>query len=123
MTQPISQTTPVLKQTPDGTKSRAWILPFSILLLVISVDSIDVNSFGPVMAQIKSAWKMNNTHVGIYTGMYGLLSILVAVPIGEAVRRWGVKRAVCETQIVTWSVRPCVTHRRLREETYKNANN
>ena len=26
--------------------------------------------------------------------MYGLISILVAVPIGEAVRRWGVKRAV-----------------------------
>jgi predicted MFS family arabinose efflux permease len=69
-------------------------LPFSILLLVISVDSIDVNSFGPVMAQIKSAWRMTNTDVGIYTGMYGLLSILVAIPIGEAVRRWGVKRAV-----------------------------
>jgi predicted MFS family arabinose efflux permease len=74
--------------------SKAWILPFSILLFVISIDSIDANSFGPVMAQIKSAWKMSNTNVGIYTGMYGLISILVAVPIGEAVRRWGVKRAV-----------------------------
>jgi predicted MFS family arabinose efflux permease len=94
VTQPISQAAPPVAQTPDGTKSRAWILPFSILLLVISVDSIDVNSFGPVMAQIKNAWKMSNTNVGIYTGMYGLLSILVAVPIGEAVRRWGVKRAV-----------------------------
>ena len=67
--------------------------PFSLLLFVISVDSIDANAFGPVMAEIKSAWKMSNTHVGIYTGMYGLLSILVAVPIGEAVKRWGVKRA------------------------------
>lgn len=46
------------------------------------------------MAQIKSAWRMSDTHVGIYTGMYGLIPILVAVPIGEAVRRWGVKRAV-----------------------------
>jgi predicted MFS family arabinose efflux permease len=46
------------------------------------------------MAQIKSAWKMSNTNVGIYTGMYGLLSILVAVTFGEAVRRWGVKRSV-----------------------------
>jgi predicted MFS family arabinose efflux permease len=73
---------------------KAWILPFGLLLLVISVDSIDVNSFGPVMAQIKNAWKMSNTNVGVYTGMYGLLSILVAVPIGEAVRRWGVKRSV-----------------------------
>ena len=94
MTQPISQTAPSLNPTPDETKSKAWILPFSLLLLVISVDSIDVNSFGPVMAQIKNAWKMSNTNVGIYTGMYGLLSILVAVPIGEAVRRWGVKRSV-----------------------------
>jgi predicted MFS family arabinose efflux permease len=83
-----------LEQAANAVKSRAWILPFSLLLLVISIDSIDANAFGPVMAQIKSAWKMSNTNVGIYTGMYGLLSILVAVPIGEAVRRWGVKRAV-----------------------------
>jgi MFS family permease len=66
--------------------------PFSLLLFVILVDSIDATSYGPVMAQIKSAWKISNTGVGIYTSIYGLLSILVAVPIGEAVRRWGVKR-------------------------------
>jgi predicted MFS family arabinose efflux permease len=94
VTHPVSQTVQSSGQTPDGLKSKAWILPFSLLLLVISVDSIDVNSFGPVMAQIKSAWNMSNTNVGIYTGMYGLLSILVAVPIGESVRRWGVKRSV-----------------------------
>ena len=94
MTQPISQMTQSPVDKSDETSRRAWILPFSLLLLVISVDSIDVNSFGPVMAQIKSAWRMSNTNVGVYTGMYGLLSILVAVPIGEAVRRWGVKRAV-----------------------------
>ena len=83
-----------IKQTSDGAKSRAWMWPFSLLLFVILVDSIDATSYGPVMAQIKSAWRMSNTGVGVYTSMYGLLSILVAVPIGEAVRRWGVKRAV-----------------------------
>jgi predicted MFS family arabinose efflux permease len=85
---------PSAKKIIDTPISRTWILPFSLLLFVISVDSIDANSFGPVMAQIKSAWKMSNTNVGIYTGMYGLISIFVAVPIGEAVRRWGVKRAI-----------------------------
>jgi len=70
------------------------MLPFGLLLSVIAIDSVDSNSFGPVMAQIKNAWGMTNTDVGIYTGMAGLIPILVAVPIGEAVRRWGVKRAV-----------------------------
>jgi MFS transporter, NNP family, nitrate/nitrite transporter len=46
------------------------------------------------MPQIKSAWNMTNTNVGIYTGTAGLIAILVAMPIGEAVRRWGVKSAV-----------------------------
>ena len=82
------------KKIIDAPISKAWILPFSLLLFVISVDSIDANSFGPVMAQIKSAWNMSNTNVGVYTGMYGLISIFVAVPIGEAVKRWGVKRAI-----------------------------
>jgi predicted MFS family arabinose efflux permease len=94
MAHPDNRAIPPLEQAADGIKRKTWILPFSLLLFVISVDSIDANSFGPVMAQIKSAWKMTNTNVGIYTGMYGLISILVAVPVGEAVRRWGVKRAV-----------------------------
>src|SRR5687767_12011280 len=34
----------------------------------------------------------------------------------EGTLSWRVKCAFSETQIVTWSVRPCVTHRRLREE-------
>jgi len=82
------------KQAAEGGKSKAWMLPFGLLLSVIAIDSIDNNAFGPVMAQIKNAWGMTNTQVGIYTGMTGLIPILVAVPIGEAVRRWGVKRAV-----------------------------
>ena len=89
-----ASTTPSSKQSSEIIKKSAWILPFGILVFVISIDSVDANSFGPVMAQIKAAWSMTNTHAGIYAGMYGLISILVAVPIGEAVRRWGVKRAV-----------------------------
>ena len=61
---------------------------------------MDANSFAPVMAQIKSAWDMTNTHVGIYGGMAGLIPILVAVPIGEAVRRWGAKRSVIGSMAV-----------------------
>ncbi len=82
------------QQGLNEVKSRTWILPFGLLLFVISVDSLDSNSFGPVIAQIKAAWSMNNTDVGIYTAMAGLIPLLAAVPIGEAVRRWGVKRAV-----------------------------
>jgi predicted MFS family arabinose efflux permease len=92
--EPDSKIIASFKQTADGMKGRAWFLPFSLLLFVIMMDSIDATSFGPVMAQIKSAWKMSNTNVGIYSGLYGLISIFVAVPSGEAVRRWGVKRSV-----------------------------
>lgn len=94
MAQPDSRTLQASESAADRKRRRAWILPFSLLLFVIMIDSVDANSFGPVMAQIKSAWDMTDTHVGIYTGMYGLIPIIVAVPIGEAVRRWGVKRAV-----------------------------
>ncbi len=94
MDRPTAGTVPPSETTPEGKKSRAWILPFSLLIFVISIDSVDANSFGPVISQIKNAWRMTNSEVGVYTGMYGLISILIAVPVGEAVRRWGVKRAV-----------------------------
>lgn len=100
MHQPATSTEPLSEKTEITKKSKAWILPFSILVFVISIDSVDANSFGPVMAQIKAAWSMTNTDAGLYAGMYGLMSILVAVPIGEAVRRWGVKRAVIGAVII-----------------------
>jgi len=80
--------------------SRAWMFPFGLFLFVLAIESIDANSFAPVMAQIKSAWDMTDTHVGIYTGMAGLIPLLVAVPIGEAVRRWGAKRAVMGSMVI-----------------------
>lgn len=94
MDQSAGKTMPSPEGTAEGPKNRAWILPFSLLIFVISIDSVDANSFGPVISQIKNAWRMTNSEVGVYTGMYGLISILIAVPVGEAVRRWGVKRAV-----------------------------
>jgi NNP family nitrate/nitrite transporter-like MFS transporter len=84
---------------PGKTGSRTWVLPFGLFLFVLAIESIDASSFAPVMAQIKRAWDMTDTHVGIYTGMAGLIPILVAVPIGEAVRRWGAKRSVMGSMV------------------------
>lgn len=83
--------------------SRAWMFPFGLFLFALAIESIDANSFAPVMAQIKSAWDMTDTHVGIYTGMAGLIPLLVAVPIGEAVRRWGAKRAVMGSMVIIFT--------------------
>ena len=80
--------------------SRVWIFPFGLFLFALAIEAIDASSFAPVMAQIKSAWNMTDTHVGIYTGMAGLIPILVAVPIGEAVRRWGAKRSVMGSMVI-----------------------
>lgn len=65
--------------------------PFSLFLLLILFESMDVNAFGPVMAQIRDEFQLSATELGLYAGLGSLFGILTAIPIGEFIRGKGYK--------------------------------
>jgi predicted MFS family arabinose efflux permease len=50
--------------------------------------------FSPLLPSIQREFGMSYTQLGLFTGLYGLLAMLLSVPAGVSVRRFGEKRVL-----------------------------
>jgi predicted MFS family arabinose efflux permease len=60
-------------------------------MMVIQASSL---GFAPLIPFMKEAWSMSYTQVGTFTGVYGLVALLVSVPAGLLAKRFGEKRVL-----------------------------
>jgi len=70
---------------------RGWVLPFAAA--VAGMMSLQMSSLGfsPLIPAIQKAFGMNFSQVGLFTGMYGLLALVISLPAGMAAKRFGEK--------------------------------
>ena len=48
--------------------------------------------FSPLLPDIQKEFSMSHTQIGLFTGMYGLLALVLSVPAGLVAKRYGEKR-------------------------------
>ena len=80
---------PVQDQT-----SKAWLLPYIITLLAVLTMQMSIMGYSPLTPQIVQEFKFSYTQLGLFTGAYGLMSIMLSVPAGMAVHRFTEKRVL-----------------------------
>ena len=73
---------------------RAWLIPLVLLMFATFIELLDISSFTPVTPLIMKAWSMNGSQLGLFAGMVGLTGIFVSIPMGELMKRIGIKYAV-----------------------------
>jgi len=75
-------------------KPSSWIS--SYIATVIAMMAIQASSLGfsPLIDSMRSAWRMSYTQMGAFTGLYGLVALLMSVPAGVLAKRFGEKRAL-----------------------------
>jgi len=72
--------------------SRAvWLLPFGVTLLAMFSLQLSNLGFSPLLPSIQQDLGMTFTQLGLFTGIYGLLAMLLSVPAGVSARRFGEK--------------------------------
>ena len=73
---------------------RGWV--FSYIAIVVAMMTIQASSLGfsPLIPFMKEAWSMSYTQVGTFTGVYGLVALLVSVPAGLLAKRFGEKKVL-----------------------------
>lgn len=74
-----------------GAVRTDWIR--SYVATVIAMMAIQASSLGfsPLIPFMKQAWGMSYTQMGTFTGLYGLVALLMSVPAGLLAKRWGEK--------------------------------
>jgi predicted MFS family arabinose efflux permease len=82
-------TTTVLRQAQAG-----WLLPFAATLVAMFALQLSNLGFSPLLPSIQKEFGMSYTQLGLFTGLYGLLAMLLSVPAGVGARRFGEKRVL-----------------------------
>ena len=72
---------------------REWVTPFTLLMLLIIVDSADNNALGPITGLIRTEFGLTATEVGLYAGVGALFGLLFLIPTGELIKRVGFRAA------------------------------
>ncbi len=71
-----------------------WLLPFAATLIAMFALQLSNLGFSPLLPSIQQEFGMSYTQLGLFTGLYGLLAMLLSVPAGVSARRFGEKRVL-----------------------------
>jgi predicted MFS family arabinose efflux permease len=71
-----------------------WLLPFGATLIAMFALQLSNLGFSPLLPSIQREFGMSYTQLGLFTGLYGLLAMLLSVPAGVSARRFGEKRVL-----------------------------
>jgi len=81
--------------TEISQRSRtAWLLPFGVTLIAMFSLQLSNLGFSPLLPSIQADVGMTFTQLGFFTGIYGLLAMLLSVPAGLSAKRFGEKRVL-----------------------------
>ena len=71
-----------------------WLLPFAVTLVAMFTLQLSNLGFSPLLPSIQTDIGMSYTQLGFFTGLYGLLAMLLSVPAGVCAGRFGEKRVL-----------------------------
>ena len=72
----------------------AWLLPFGVTLIAMFSLQLSNLGFSPLLPSIQADVGMSFTQLGFFTGIYGLLAMLLSVPAGLTAKRFGERRVL-----------------------------
>lgn len=70
---------------------RPWLAPYLATLFAMLALQMSNLGFSPLLPSIRDAFHMSFAQMGLFAGMYGLLSVLWSVPAGLLAKRFGEK--------------------------------
>ncbi len=81
--------------------SNGWLVPFIVALFAMFALQMSILGYAPLLPQIVHEFKFSYTELGLFTGAYGLISLLFSVPAGVAIHRFNEKRVLFLGLVVT----------------------
>jgi predicted MFS family arabinose efflux permease len=75
-------------------RSANWLLPFAVTLVAMFALQLSNLGFSPLLPSIQQEFGMSYTQLGLFTGLYGLLAMLLSVPAGVSAKRFGEKHVL-----------------------------
>ena len=83
-----------MRTAATGASPTVWLLPFGVTLVAMFSLQLSNLGFSPLLPSIQADVGMSFTQLGFFTGLYGLLALLLSVPAGFTAKRFGERRVL-----------------------------
>jgi len=80
--------------TNAATSRRLWATPYFVTLFAMLSLQVSNLGFSPLVPAIQREFALSFSQVGLFAGMYGLISVFTSIPAGLAIRQAGEKTAL-----------------------------
>src|SRR5580700_7769264 len=87
------------QRSPHQPNLHSWLIPFAAVIFGMMALQISSLGFSPLLPAIQKDFHASYTQIGLFTGVYGLVAIVLSVPAGFLARTYG-EKAVLSTGLV-----------------------
>ena len=83
-----------MQEITSVSTTRTWATSFTVTLLAMMCLQVSNLGFSPLVPAIQQEFRFSFSQVGLFAGMYGLISIFISIPAGLLIRKIGEKTAL-----------------------------
>jgi predicted MFS family arabinose efflux permease len=81
--------------TPKLAEQKRWVIYYLAVVVAMMAMQMSSLGFSPLLPDIQREFAMSFSQIGTFTGVYGLVALVVSVPAGVAAKQYGEKRVLC----------------------------
>ncbi|HEY4363090.1 MAG TPA: MFS transporter [Bryobacteraceae bacterium] len=74
--------------------AKVWVAPYAVTLLAMMSLQVSNLGFSPLVPAIQKEFALSFSQVGLFAGMYGLISVFMSVPASLTIGKVGEKSAL-----------------------------
>lgn len=78
----------------DAPVRTEWRRAYAVTVIAMMTIQASSLGFSPLILYMKDAWGMSYTQMGTFTGLYGLIALVMSLPAGILAKRFGEKRVL-----------------------------
>lgn len=75
-------------------QAAKWVPSFAAVIIAMMAIQMSSLGFSPLLPAIQKDFGLSYSQIGLFTGLYGLVAMVVSVPAGILAKRVGEKRAL-----------------------------
>jgi len=80
---------------PKLAPRKGWVIFYLAVVFAMMTMQMSSLGFSPLLPAIQKEFAMSFSQVGTFTGVYGLVALVVSIPAGMLAKQYGEKRVLC----------------------------
>jgi predicted MFS family arabinose efflux permease len=80
---------------PHIAPEKRWVVLYLAVVFAMMTMQMSSLGFSPLLPAIQKDFAMSFSQMGTFTGVYGIVALIVSIPAGMLAKRFGEKRVLC----------------------------